>query len=243
MLDNLREAIARAQRLGDTSTVDMLQNQLAQKLKRSAASKSKIAVFMRTLTVQRRREERHKAQEEREKAAERKHQKKVAELKNVLAEKQLRIESAKAKRASALVKAAQLSQISKRQAEIERKADEDSRTEAFRQKFASILEKHMDADNRLNEDRAKVVDKLKANNKLRKLVQWPDAFWPPTTKGLRSIVPAGRGKSSQVYASERFSWVLFNNKRPQEVRPTEKDPVFVLHRVIERTFPAACRLA
>ena len=120
MLDNLREAIARSQRLGDVSTMDMLKNLLAQKLKKTAASKSKIALFMRTLTVHRRREERIKAQEEREKAEERKHQKQVADLKNVLAEKQLRIETAKAKRASALVKAAQLRQISVRKAEVEK---------------------------------------------------------------------------------------------------------------------------
>ena len=63
VLDNLREAIKRAQRLGDTSTADLARTQLAQKLRRSAASRSKITIYMRTLTVQRRRTEREKTQD------------------------------------------------------------------------------------------------------------------------------------------------------------------------------------
>ena len=40
-----------------------------------------------------------------------------------------------------------------------------------------------------------------------------------------------------MYCSERFSWVLYNNKRPQDLPSSLSEPAHALNRLIEKTLP------
>ena len=54
---------------------------------------------------------------------------------------------------------------------------------------------------------------------------------------FRYITRGTRPNNKHVFSSERFMWVLYQNRRPQELHDASAEPSWALRQVIEKTLP------
>jgi len=113
------------------------------------------------------------------------------------------------------------------------------REAALRFKFASVLARHLAVASRsVTADTKRIITKLARNGKLRSgPIVFPDSFWPPLKQGLRDITVGKRPLGQHIFCSERFSWVLYKDRRPQEIRDVHANPKEALTNVMEATLP------
>ena len=54
---------------------------------------------------------------------------------------------------------------------------------------------------------------------------------------MRDISCGRTKKGEEIFSSERFCWVLFGGRRPQELTPLNANPLTALSKLIQRTLP------
>ena len=150
-------------------------------------------------------------------------------------------ESKKFKVAEANARIAKLNNTSQQKME---KLEAEQWCHDMKHKFASAYARKLKS---MSSDRTSVlkqnVGHLLARSRKHQAMSFPKEFWSKSTEGLRMVVVHHVSPETKVYASENFSWILLNEKRPQELSTTHGSVVSAFAKVLERCLPSYSKLA